>query len=105
MSVDLLARLEAVEARQRAHKMHDEGCPSFQPLDALGGLFGGMSMSADWCECWLANPAALCGRCRHPWKAHVEEHCLRGAEHVSKDRWRATCPCSETSPVEPEPRA
>lgn len=58
----LLARVDAIEARQRAYGQHDPGCPAFKedkslhsPMSAaFGPLF---PMTAKLCNCWLSEPA------------------------------------------------
>ena len=89
---DVETRLAAVEARQRAYRMHDPGCPAFVPLESLtGGMF--LPSMADLCECWLAEPGSLCLGCRHPLVLHVEGRCFRGAQSLRGGDYRLACGC------------
>lgn len=51
---DLLARLDAIEARQREYGMHDPGCDerAIERANAQGGPY----YLPRPCNCWLAVP-------------------------------------------------
>ena len=48
---ELLARVAAIEARQRAQGVHDPGCPAGPERTVPGWGVGP-------CACWLVEPAA-----------------------------------------------
>lgn len=56
---DLLARIEAIEARQRVEKVHDPGCSMRVPSELGGGVWaeGGAFVAGVSCDCWLVRNA------------------------------------------------